>query len=131
MKKFRIIQNWISYSLLCRILSYICKGIVMNGLKELFQMSRRERRGTIVILALIAVLLAGTLAVRSCGTHRPGLVQEGVIEQFEADADSVTLSVDKADKKQSHRKKGRKRRPSPQKPRPDKTPRRLDPVPQF
>ena len=94
-------------------------------------MSRRERRGTIVILVLIAVLLVSTLAVRTCGRDRALPFQATEIEQFEADADSVTLTIDKTEKKQPHRKKGKKQRKSPPKPRPEKTPRRLDPVPQF
>lgn len=94
-------------------------------------MSRRERRGTIVILALIAVLLVSTQAVRSCGKDRAVPLQATEIKQFEADADSVSLTVDKTEKKQSQHKKGKKQRKSPPKPRPEKTPRRLDPVPQF
>ena len=69
--------------------------IIMNGLKESFRMSRRERRGTIVILALIAVLLVSTQAVRSCGKDRAVPLQVTEIEQFEADADSVTFTIDK------------------------------------
>ena len=94
-------------------------------------MSRRERRGTIVILVLMAVLLVSTLAVRSCGKDRAVPLQATEIEQFEADADSVTFTIDKTEKKQPHHKKGKKQRKSPSKPRPEKTPRRLDPVPQF
>lgn len=105
--------------------------IIMNGLKESFRLSRRERRGTIVILVLIAVLLVSTLAVRSCGKDRAVPLQATEIKQFEADADSVSLTVDKVEKKRPHNKKGKKQRKSPPKPRPEKTPRRLDPVPQF
>lgn len=106
----------------------------MKGLKELFQMSRQERRGTIVVLALIAVLLVGTLVVRSCGKDRSGyIVEQDEIEQFEAATDSVTVTVDKPfkKKKQQHTKRTKKHRSTPKKSRPEDKPRRLDPVPQF
>lgn len=106
----------------------------MKGLKELFQMSRQERRGTIVVLALIAVLLVGTLVVRSCGKDRSGyFVEQDEIEQFEAATDSVTVTVDKPLKKknQQHAKRTKQRRSAPKKSRPKDEPRRLDPVPQF
>ena len=106
----------------------------MKGLKELFQMSRQERRGTIVILALIALLLIGTLVVRSCGEDRSeDIVEPNEIEQFEAATDSVTVTVDKPLKKknQQHAKRTKKHRSAPKKSRPEDKPRRLDPVPQF
>lgn len=106
----------------------------MKGLKELFQMSRQERRGTIVVLALIAVLLVGTLVVRSCGKDRSGyIVEQDEIEQFEAATDTVTVTVEKTlkKKKRQHTKRTKKHRSAPKKSRPEDKPRRLDPVPQF
>lgn len=106
----------------------------MKGLKELFQMSRQERRGTIVVLALIAVLLVGTLVVRSCGKDRSGyIVEPDEIEQFEVATDSVTVTVEKTlkKKKRKHIKRTKQRRSGPKKSRPEDKPRRLDPVPQF
>ena len=106
----------------------------MKGLKELFQMSRQERRGTIVVLALIAVLLVGTLVVRSCGKDRSGyIVEQDEIEQFEVATDSVTVTVEKTlkKKKRQHTKRTKQRRSAPKKSRPKDEPRRLDPVPQF
>ena len=97
-------------------------------------MSRRERRGTIVVLALIAVLLVGTLVVRSCGKDPSvNLVSPDEIEQFEATADSVTITVEKPSKKKKrqHTKRTNQRRSDPKKSRPEDKPRRLDPVPQF
>ena len=97
-------------------------------------MSRQERRGTIVILALIALLLIGTLVVRSCGEDRSeDIVEHNEIEQFEAATDSVTVTVDKPLKKknQQHAKRTKKHRSTPKKSRPEDKPRRLDPVPQF
>lgn len=106
----------------------------MKGLKESFQMSRRERRGTIVILALIALLLIGTLIVRSCAKSQPiSFVEPDEIEQFEAAADSVTVTVDRPvkKKKERHTKQTKQRRSTPKKSHPEDKPRRLDPVPQF
>lgn len=105
----------------------------MSGLKQLFQMSRRERRGTIVVLAAIAVLLAGTQAYRSCVKDTvPPLPATG-INQFEAEADSAALTVGRAkkDAKKHHPKRSGSRRKSPKSPQPEKPARRLDPVPQF
>ena len=106
----------------------------MKGLKELFQMSRQERRGTIVILALIAVLLVSTLVVRTCVKDQSGyIVGQDEIEQFEAATDSVTVTIDKPlkKKKRQHKKRTKQRRSAPKKSRPKDEPRRLDPVPQF
>ena len=106
----------------------------MRDLKEPFQMSRRERRGTIVVLTLIAVILVGTLVVRSCGKGQSGsFVTPDEIEQFEATADSVTITVEKPTKKKKrqHTKRTNQRRSDPKKSRPEDKPRRLDPVPQF
>ena len=96
-------------------------------------MSRQERRGTIVILALIALLLIGTLVVRSCGEDwSEDFVESDEIEQFEAATDSVTVTVEKnIKKKQHHTKRTKQRRSGPKKSRPEDKPRRLDPVPQF
>ena len=106
----------------------------MKGLKELFQMSRQERRGTIVILALIALLLIGTLVVRSCGEDRSeDFVESDEIEQFEVATDTVTVTVEKnlKKKKRQYTKRTKQRRSGPKKSRPNDKPRRLDPVPQF
>lgn len=106
----------------------------MSGLKDSFQMSRRERRGTIVILALIAVILIVTLVVRSCGNDQSAIfVESDEIERFEEATDSVTVTVEKSfkEKKRQHPKQPKQRRSSPKKSRPDNQPRRLDPVPQF
>ena len=106
----------------------------MKGLKELFQMSRQERRGTIVVLALIAVLLVGTLVIRSCGEDRSeDFVESDEIEQFEVATDTVTVTVEKniKKKKRQYTKRTKQRRSAPKKSRPKDEPRRLDPVPQF
>ena len=105
----------------------------MSGLKQLFQMSRRERRGTIVILAAIAALLACTQVYRSCVRDTIAPIQTTEINQFETEADTTTLTVGqtKKDAKKHHPKRSGPRRKSPKGPRPEKPARRLDPVPQF
>ena len=105
----------------------------MSSLKQLFQMSRRERRGTIVILAAVAVLLAGTQVYRSCVKDTVPPLQATEINQFEVEADTTTLTVGyaKKDAKKHHPKRSSSRRKSPKGPRPEKPARRLDPVPQF
>lgn len=105
----------------------------MSSLKQLFQMSRRERRGTIVILAAVAVLLVGAQAYRSCVKDTVPPLQTTEINQFEVEADTTTLTVGyaKKDAKKHHPKRSGQRRRSPKGPRPEKPARRLDPVPQF
>lgn len=105
----------------------------MSDLKQLFQMSRRERRGTIVILAVIAILLAGTQVYRSYEKDAITPLQATEINQFEAEADTAALTVGKANKnaKKHHPKRSGPRRKTPKDPRPKKPARRLDPVPQF
>lgn len=105
----------------------------MSGLKQLFQMSRRERRGTIVVLAAIAILLAGTQAYRSCGKDAVTPLQATEINQFEAEADTSALTEGQAkkDAKKHHPKRSGPRKKTPKSPRPEKPARRLDPVPQF
>ena len=96
-------------------------------------MSRRERRGTIVVLAVIAILLAGTQIYRSCGKDTITPLQATEINQFEAEADTAALTVGKAkkDAKKHHSKRSVPPRKTPKKPQPKKPARRLDPVPQF
>ena len=96
-------------------------------------MSRRERRGTIVVLAIIAILLAGTQIVRSCENRGQELPQVTEIDEFEAATDSVAITVEKNKKEQRQQrsKRSKPHRTSPKKPRPEKPARRLDPVPQF
>ena len=102
----------------------------MTTIKEFFEMKRHERRGSIVVLALIAVLLAATFVVRNCHqAEQPVPVVD--IRQFEDEADSAVLTVQKPAHKKpaTTRKKRRHSAPKPSKPAP--APRRLDPVPQI
>ena len=99
-------------------------------MKDLFDMTRRERQGTIVVLVIIALLMAGTVVVRQCH-HESAELQQSAIQQFESEADSSLLIVPSkpSEAHKSKPKKSRKRQPK--KPKPVKQPRHIDPVPQF
>jgi len=114
----------------------------MSSLGDFFSMTRHERRGTIVLLAVIAVLLL-VMAVTRCSHRRslPRDVDTAAIEAFEAQADSMAAQNahqtlkrhqprHKADKDKSKRKPGgdKKKKKSTRQPQ---APHRLDPVPQF
>lgn len=96
-------------------------------------MKRHERRGAIVVLVLIALLLATTCVMR-CHREAATPVPTEDIRQFEAEADSATISSPKpsAKKPASSKKKRRHGSSKPSKPsKPAPAPRRLDPVPQI
>lgn len=96
-------------------------------------MKRHERRGAIVVLALIAVLLAATCVVR-CDRDSVQTVPTVDISQFEAEADSTVVINTKpsSKKKATPKTKRRHSSPKPSKPaKPAPAPRRLDPVPQI
>lgn len=54
-------------------------------------MTKHERRGAIMLLALIALLLVATFAVRSCRQSASPVQDEVLIRQYETEADSTTL----------------------------------------
>ena len=94
-------------------------------------MTRRERRGTVVLLALMAVLLLVTAFVRlKKGSTPAPSATRAAVEAFEAESDSVLITVDKPLRHKGEKKKSNKRRAA-NKPKPADKPRRLDPVPQF
>lgn len=107
----------------------------MDGFKDFWVMTRRERRGTIVVLAVIALLLALTVMVRSCHADEPIQFQETELSVFEAEADSSVLSTPQnnnthkrvSEKKKRHRRPVSKPKRTPSTPQP----RRIEPVPQF
>lgn len=106
----------------------------MSGKRDFWIMTRRERQGTIVVLAVIALLLVITVAVRSCRDDVPIEAQSTQLIEFEAEIDSLKVTEDKKphkvhrDKAKSKNKKKKKHsRPSSPAPRP----RPVDPVPQF
>ena len=99
--------------------------------KDMFQMTRHERQGSIVVLVIMALLMAGSVVVRHCH-HAPPELQQIGIQQFESEADSSLLIVPSKPSgvhKPKHEKKSRKRQS--RKPKPTKQPRHIDPVPQF
>lgn len=99
--------------------------------KGFFDMTRRERRGTVVLLALMAVLLLVTALVRMKKSTTPASsAAQTAVEAFEAEADSVIITVDKPLRHKAEKKKSNKRHAA-KKPKPADKPRRLDSVPQF
>ena len=98
-------------------------------------MTRRERRGAIVVLVFIAVLLAATAAVRSCRTGEVTPVER--LQRFEQQIDSS--SIDTEDHKSAPEKKRKapterrkpKSKPKPVKQKPKREPLPMEPVPQF
>ena len=96
-------------------------------------MKRHERRGSIVMMAIIALILAATCFVRSCRGEDPALSSVD-IRQFEVEADTTTITQTEPERKTpaAARKKRRHTSPRPSKPpTPAPAPRRLDPVPNF
>lgn len=105
----------------------------MSNTKDFWQMTRRERRGSIVVLVFIAVLLAATAAVRSCRTGEVTPVEH--LQRFEQQIDSS--SIDTEDHKSAPEKKRkapaerRKPKSKPVKQKPKREPLPMEPVPQF
>ena len=96
--------------------------------KDFFGMTRHERRGTIVLLALIVLVLAVTAILRYCSpSPRVDVTQPG-IEQFEQQIDSVKPSTPAPKSPASTRKR---HLPSRKEKRMPPGQRRLDPVPQI
>ena len=102
----------------------------MGAVKDFFEMKRHERRGAIVVLALIALLLAATCVVR-CSSESSRPVPAVDIRQFEAEADSATVIDAKPSSKKKTAPKTKRRHASPKHSKPAPAPRRLDPVPQI
>lgn len=97
-------------------------------------MTRRERRGTVVVLLLIALLLVGSLSTRSCRSGEEYRLNDAEIQQFEESLDSAVVIESKHAKKRKSDTTKRKRRhrgPSHKKSKPAAEPQRMDPVPQF
>lgn len=100
-------------------------------MKDLFEMTRRERNGTIVVLVIIALLLAGTVVVQHCHYASPEL-QQSTIQQFESEADtSLLIAPSKPSDAHKSKPKKQSRKRQPKKPKTSKQPRHIDPVPQF
>ena len=107
----------------------------MGKVRDYFEMTRHERRGAIVVLALIAAVLAATCLMRSTDeTEQLPASTVTDIQQFEAEADSAALVVPKSLPRHPAVQKKKRRPASSQPTRPSKpapAPRRLDPVPQI
>ena len=99
--------------------------------KGFFDMTRRERRGTIVLLSLMVVLLVVTAVVKLKKPVPQAPVARAAFEAFEAETDSVVIVADKPSRHKQVKKKRRTKHSSPKKSKPSGQPRRLDPVPQF
>ena len=91
-------------------------------------MTRRERRGTMALLAMIALVLAATALFRNCAHVSRVDPQQVEIEQFEQQIDSVKPSTPVSKRPFS----AKKRRVSPRKEKKTQPgQRRLEPVPQI
>ena len=108
-------------------------------MKDFFTMTRHERMGAIVILVAIALLLLGSVVVRSCRADEAVPVDVVEMSSFEAEADSVVADYPRHKGSASHKhdgdKKRRKSGPAKKKSQPERkkspAPRKMDPVPQF
>ncbi len=101
----------------------------MNGMGFL-EMTKRERRGTIIVLAVIALLMACTFAVRYCHNEPSPDLQQNEMQKYESEADT-SLLVFPAKPKKTHKSKKKTHKKHPPKSKPDNRPRHIDPVPQF
>lgn len=104
----------------------------MSVISDFTTMTKRERRGMIAVMVLIALLLACTAGLRYCVHDVDYQVQNDEIQQFEESIDTTTMIVTGSGKKPKHGHSKRKRQArKPAKPKPAPSPRRIDPVPQF
>lgn len=104
----------------------------MSKWSELFGMTRRERRGTIVILALMALVMAGGAVFRHCAPRPRVEVMQADLERFEQQIDSMQQSTHPAGKPAKEPASTRKRHKQPStSPKAPQRERRLDPVPQI
>lgn len=104
----------------------------MSKWSDYFGMTRRERRGTIVILALMALVMAGGAVFRQCAPRPEVEVMQADIERFEQQLDSMQQSTQPAGKPAKAPASTRKRHKKPShSPKSPQQQRRLDPVPQI
>lgn len=100
-------------------------------------MTRNERRGTIVLLVIIALLLVGCVVARSCSSHDTIAVDAVEMEDFKVEADSAIKTMQTRQHSATQRTRhergkspSRKKRPHREK-KQSPPERRMDPVPQF
>lgn len=105
----------------------------MNDSSKLWQMTKRERRGTIVVLVVIALLLGMALTVRYCRDEP--VVETTELQRFRYEVDTVAVpeKPTKSHKTPTGKKHAprHKKQPKPDKPKPSAPPRPIDPLPQF
>ena len=94
-------------------------------------MTRNERRGMIVLLIAIALMLVAAVAARYHHEELPQSVNDVEISRFEAEADSAAIEVSKPTRHTPEHKTTRKRPKRETKPKPSREPRPVDPVPKF
>ena len=114
-------------------LCYFCiipENSIVAKIKDFFEMKRHERRGSIVVMAIIALILVATCYVRSCRGGDSTLSSVD-IRQFEAEADTTTITHPKPEHKKPAAAPKKRRHSSPKPSKPAPAPRRLDPVPNF
>ena len=96
-------------------------------------MTRRERRGTIVVLIVIALLLGLAVSMRYCRDEP--VVETPELQRFRSEVDTVTAPEQPSGKHKTPSGKKpvhkRKKQPKPDKPKPPAQPRPIDPLPQF
>ena len=109
-------------------LLYLCP--TMGKWQDFFAMTRHERRGTIALMALIALVLAVTALLRFCAPAPQVEVQHDDIEQFEQQIDTIQPSAPHHEKRKKPAASRKRHRPAKQ-PKSPPQPRRLDPVPQI
>lgn len=103
--------------------------------RNFFTMTKRERRGTIAVLCIIAVLLVLSFTLNRSKTSVPDDVKVSEAQLFEAEVDSIQVTDEKPKTKTkpvSIKGKSRKKQQQPQrKEKPKQRPRNVDPLPQF
>lgn len=103
-------------------------------MKDLFDMTRHERRGMIAMLIVIALSLVVAIAARCHHEDVSHDVSALEINRFESVIDSVAAEPDKPQHTKPQRTKATPRRTKKQpsgKPKPAQEPRRIEPVPNF
>ena len=110
----------------------------MEQIRKFFSMSRHERRGAIVVIALLAIVLGGRFMCSRMG-DAPASVDEGAMQQFVQRTDSLkavrdSMVSEKKTEKNKHKKSSDKKRQGNKSQSKKKTPpaeRKLAPVPGF
>lgn len=110
---------------------------LMAGVNDFFSMTKRERRGTIVVLLVVVLLLAISYIIKLPKSVEVNEVTVSDVRAFESEVDSARVAIDDAMTiKASHKKKAskhrEKRRKSSGKKKSKSHPQRnVDPLPQF